>query len=80
VDTFQLSSYGHFTESVTNQPPQTVSAAMYFSVPLLRPRINLGSNAFMGDTFTYPSGPGGSGSISWPTTLPLMAPTTETVR
>jgi hypothetical protein len=80
IDAFQLIGRGRFTESVTDQPPQIVATGTYFTYPLLQPRINLGNNAFMAGSFTFPSGSGGGGGVTWTTTLPQMAPTTDTVR
>jgi hypothetical protein len=80
VDAFQLISRGRLTESVTNEPAKPVAAGAYFIAPLVQPRINPGSNAFMAGSYTIPPGGGASGGVSWPTTLPVMAPTAETVR
>ncbi|HWB06355.1 MAG TPA: hypothetical protein VG796_25250 [Verrucomicrobiales bacterium] len=80
VDAFKLVSRGRFTETSTNQPSKLVAGGAYFISPLVQPRINQGSNAFMGGSFTYPSGGGGGGGLSWPTTMPEMAPAVETVR
>jgi hypothetical protein len=80
VDAFQLISRGRLTESVTNEPAKSVAAGAYFIVPLVQPRINPGSNAFMAGSYTIPPGGGAGGGVSWPTTLPVMAPTAETVR
>lgn len=80
VDMFQLISRGHFTETVTDEPAKLVSGAAYFPASLIKPRINPASNAFMAGSYAYPSGGAGTGGVSWPTTLPKMAPTAETVR
>lgn len=80
VDAFQLISTGHFTETVTNQPPKIAGAGQYFTNLWLKPKINTVSSAFMAGSFTYPPGGGASGGVSWPTTLPVMAPEANTVR
>lgn len=82
IEDYQLMGGGNFTESVTDQSPQTVNGVTnLFSYPPLTPRINLGSHVFVGNSLSLVL-PDGAGSIhaSWPAVTPIAAPSPETVR